>query len=281
MSRRGTTALDTVELYDRIAPVYQRWWAPVIEPAALRLLDLVAPVVADRPEAVVVDVGAGTAPLGRAAVARWPRVRAIAVEPSRGMRDLGRAEARRTLLPSERRRLGWRRGVAEHLPLENRSADLVLSSFTFTYLRDKPAAMREALRILRPTGAIAVVAWLADDWSFAPWRIARSLVDELGLEVPPSSETGPLRSLRSASSLLRRAGFRRVRATDGVVEYQWTIDALVPYTLDGELRELLDALDNASRERLITIWTARLAQLNEADLCYRDRVVYLMGERPA
>jgi trans-aconitate methyltransferase len=94
--------VETVELYDLIAPSYQRWWVPVIEPAAVRLLDLVAPVVAEHAAAVVVDVGAGTGTLARTAVSRWPRVRAIAVDPSTGMLDVGRAEATGTLDRSAR-----------------------------------------------------------------------------------------------------------------------------------------------------------------------------------
>jgi ubiquinone/menaquinone biosynthesis C-methylase UbiE len=133
--------------YDRIAPGYHRWWAPVIEPAALRLLDLVAPVVDTDRDAVLVDVGAGTGVLARAAVARWPRVRAIAVDPSTGMLDLGRAEARKTLDPSALRRLSWLTGVAERLPVDDGSADVVVSSFVFQYLRSRAAALREARRI--------------------------------------------------------------------------------------------------------------------------------------
>jgi ubiquinone/menaquinone biosynthesis C-methylase UbiE len=281
MAAREARGSKAAALYDRIAPVYQRCWAPVIEPAALHLLDLVAPFVADRPEAVIVDVGAGTGPLARAAVARWPRVRAIGVDPSRGMRQLGQTEAARTLRPSERRRLRWLAGVAERLPLADRSADIVVSSFTFTYLADKVAAMREALRVLRPGGVSAIVTWLANDWPFEPWRLAASLVDELGIEPGPSSETGPLRSLRSSASVLRRAGFRRVHATEGVIEYQWTPDALVHCTLECNGRQLLDSLDPDTRARLADLWTGRLAQLTAADLRYRDRVVYLTGERPA
>jgi ubiquinone/menaquinone biosynthesis C-methylase UbiE len=114
---------DTAELYDRIASSYMRWWAPVIAPAALRLLDLVDEVVVARPRAVLIDVGAGTGTLTRGAVARWPGVRAIAVDASDGMLDVGRAEAGRTLRPSGLRRIRWMRGVAERLPLPDQSAD--------------------------------------------------------------------------------------------------------------------------------------------------------------
>lgn len=63
----------TVDRYDRIAVGYQRWWAPVIAPAALRLLDLVASTVVGRPGAHVVDVGSrarGPSPAPRSRAGR-------------------------------------------------------------------------------------------------------------------------------------------------------------------------------------------------------------------
>jgi len=281
MSDRGRRVAETAEFYDRTAPSYQRWWAPVIEPAALRLLDLVGPIVADRPEAVIVDVGAGTATLARAAVSRWPRVRAIAVDPSAGMLEVGRAEAARTLDRSDLRRLDWLTGLAGHLPIADRSTDVVVSSFTLQYFPDRVAALRDAYRILRPAGAIAVVAWLANDWAFEPWRLLGSLLDELRIERPPSLESGPFRSLRSASALLRRAGFRNVHAEDGLVGYQWTMGALIRCTLEFEERPLLDSLNPETRDRLERQWTERLARLSAADLRYRDLVAYVTGRRAA
>ena len=272
---------DTAALYDRIAPSYQRWWAPVIEPAALRLLDLVAAVVADHPGAVIVDVGAGTGTLARAAVARWPEVRAIAVDPSTGMLDVGRAEAATTLDRSARRRLSWMTGVAEHLPITEGSVDIIVSSFTLQYLRRRVAALREAHRIIRPDGAIAVVTWMANDWPFAPWRLLSALIDELHLERPPSAETGLFRSLPSAAALVRRAGFRDVHAADGIVEYQWTLDAFVHCALESEDRELVDSLDAKTRSRLERLWRERLGRLTDADFRYRDLVAYVTGRRPA
>jgi ubiquinone/menaquinone biosynthesis C-methylase UbiE len=277
----GPALSDTAALYDRIAPSYQRWWVPVIEPAALRLLDLVAAVVAHHPGAVIVDVGAGTGTLARAAVTRWPEVRAIAVDPSTGMLDVGRAEAAKTLDRSAHRRLSWMSGVAEHLPIAEGSVDVVVSSFTLQYLRSRVAALREAHRIVRPGGAIAVVTWLANDWPFAPWRLLSALLDELHLERPPSAETGLFRSLQSAAALVRRAGFRDVHATDGIVDYQWTLDALVHCTLESEDRELVDSLDAKTRSRLERLWRERLRRMTDADFRYRDLVAYVTGRRPA
>ncbi len=271
----------TAALYDRIAPSYQRWWAPVIEPAALRLLDLVAPVVADHPAAVIVDVGAGTGTLARAAVARWPEVRAIGVDPSTGMLAIGQAEAARTLDRSARRRLSWMASVAEHLPIASGSVDIVVSSFTLQYLRRRVAALREAHRVLGPAGAIAVVTWVADDSPFGPWQLLGEVLHELHVERPPSEETGLFRSLSSAAALVRRAGFRDVRATNGLVEHQWTLDDLVQCTLEFEDRELLDSLVPAIRGRLVRRWRERLERLTTADFRYRDRVAYVIGRRLA
>jgi ubiquinone/menaquinone biosynthesis C-methylase UbiE len=273
--------LDTAALYDRIAPSYQRWWATVIEPAALRLLELVADAVADRPKAVIVDVGAGTGTLARAAVARWPMVRAIALDPSAGMLDIGQAEAARTLDPSARRRLSWLTGAAEHLSIAAGSVDAVVSSFTLQYVRRRGAALREAGRVLRPGGAIAIVTWLASDVPFTPWRLLTEVLAELGLERPPSQETGLFRSLPSAAALVRRAGFRHVHATEGVVEYPWSLDALVHCTMKMEERELIDSLAAKTRRHLERIWRSRLAALTDADFQFRDVVAYVSGRRPA
>lgn len=280
MTERERHVAEVAELYDRTAASYQRWWAPVIEPAALRLLDLVATVVKDRPEAVIVDVGAGTGVLARAAVARWPRVRAIAVDPSAGMLDVGRAEAARTLGRSDRRRLDWLTGVAGRLPIPDRAADVVVSSFTLQYLPSRVGALREGYRILRPGGAIAVVTWLlTNDSPFEPWRLLNTLLEELRIVRPPSRETGPFRSLRSAAALLRRAGFRDAHATDGVVEYQWTVDALIRCAIEFEELPLFDSLEPEAREDLRRSWTERLRRLTTGEVLYRDRVAYCTGRR--
>jgi ubiquinone/menaquinone biosynthesis C-methylase UbiE len=271
---------ETAALYDRIARSYQRWWAPVIEPASLRLLDLVAPVVEDLPEAVVLDIGAGTGPLVRSAVTRWPNVRAMAVDPSNGMLDLGRVIAADTLPPEARARLGWRSGTAERLPVEDASVDAVVSSFVLQYLPNRVATLREACRVLRPGGRVALVTWLTGDAAFVPWERFSELLRELRIERPPSPETGLFRSLPSAARLVRRAGFGQVHATGAVVEYQWTVGPLVRCTLGSEERQVMETLDTATRDRLERRFREELAHLSESDLHYRGPVAYVTGRRP-
>ena len=273
---------DSLALYDRIASAYHRWWAPVIEPAALRLLDLSAAAVDDDPEAVLVDVGAGTGPLVRAAVARWPEVRAIAVDPSTAMLAIGRAEAEATLDQSAHRRLTWMAGAAEALPFEDGSVGVVLSSFVLPYLRSRIAAFREMYRIVRPGGIVALVTWLDDDRPFEPTRLCGELLDELHIEPPRSRESAPLRSVPSAAASLRRAGFQAVKARAGLVDYQWTSDAFRHWSnvLVIEDPELAASVDDVALGRLEQLWPERLERLADEDFRYRNLVAYVTGRRP-
>lgn len=271
----------TVDRYDRIAVGYQRWWAPVIAPAALRLLDLVRSTVVGSPGAHVVDVGAGTGTLARAAVARWPSIRVTAVEPAPGMLAVGEREAARTLASSDVRRLDWRMGTAERLPLADGSADAVVSSFAFHHVRGRSAALREARRVLRPGGMIAVVTWLAADWPFEPWDLYKGVIRELGLERPVTDEIRrPFRSEASAAALVRRAGFRRAHAFSGTVEKQWALDDYVATTFESEDRDFIAALDAPTRARFEALWRERLARLKASAFLYQDPILYLTGRRP-
>jgi SAM-dependent methyltransferase len=273
---------DPAAFYDRVAIGYQRWWLPVIEPPSLRLLDLVAPVVSERPEAVIVDLGAGTGPLARAAVTRWPGVTAIAVDPSRGMLETGRGEAARTLAREAQGRINWQPGTAEALPLADRSTDVVVSSFTWHYLRNWSAVLREIQRVSRPAAAVAIVSWLVNDWTFRPWVILDEVLQELAIERPPPRiRLRGIQSPTAAAVLMRRGGFEAVHATIGIVEYAWRVDALVHCAQDSEERRLFDSLEPATARRLAARWRKRLQALSSAELTFRDQVAYVSARQRA
>ncbi len=277
----GEALTETADHYDRVAAGYQEWWAPVIAPAALRLLDLVAPAVDGRADAAIVDVGSGTGTLARAAVARWPDARLTAVDPSPGMLATGRSEATRTLAPSAAGRLDWRLGTAERLPLADDCADAVVSSFAFQRMRSRAAGLREAYRVLRPGGMVAVVTWLAADRPFEPRDLYLAVIRELGLERPASGGVHrPFRNESSAAALVRRAGFRRARAFGGTVEKRWTPDAYVACMFAAEDHDFVATLDDPTRDRLEALWRERLSRLEASAFRYRDPIIYVVGGRP-
>lgn len=53
-------------------------------------------------------------------------------------------------------RIEWLEGKAEALPLVDASFDAVVSQFGFMFFDDKPQALREMIRVLRPGGRLAV-----------------------------------------------------------------------------------------------------------------------------
>ncbi len=106
--------------------------------------------------AAVLDLGAGTGKLTRALVAGGLSVTAL--EPHASLRELlvEHAPGARVLA-----------GVAEEIPLEERSLDAVTVADAFHWF-DQPLALAEIARVLRPGGGLAILA-SAPDWSGASW----------------------------------------------------------------------------------------------------------------
>ena len=266
---------ETADLYDRIAADYQEWWAPVIAPAALHLLDLVAPTVADRPRARLVDVGAGTGTLARAAVARWPGIRATAVDPSPGMLAVGAGGGgtRPRVVRRASADLADRLGRAAAARRRQRGRRRCLRSRSSTCAAGSPPCERRTA-VLRPGGTVAVVTWLAARLAVRalgplqdrhPRAGSRAIGDRRSLSAVPQ------RAFRSGPR--RRAGFRRAHAFSGIVEKQWTPDAYVACTFEAEDRDFVAALDQPTRQRLEARSARRLAPLEPSAFAYRDPVI--------
>src|SRR3954452_405047 len=118
------------ERYDRIADGYAPWGGAVIAPASVSVLDEIADEVAAGARRVV-DIGTGRGTVAIAAIRRWPQVRVVALDASRGMIEKASAAADRLLTPEERDRLELRVAFADELDLADESADLAVSSFVF------------------------------------------------------------------------------------------------------------------------------------------------------
>jgi ubiquinone/menaquinone biosynthesis C-methylase UbiE len=99
----------------------------------------------------VVELGFGSGPN----VGLYPEgvERVLAVEPSEGARALARKRMARTAHPP----VDFVGLDGAHLPLDDGSADAVLSTFTLCTIPDVDAALREVVRVLRPGGALHFV----------------------------------------------------------------------------------------------------------------------------
>jgi ubiquinone/menaquinone biosynthesis C-methylase UbiE len=96
----------------------------------------------------VVELGFGSGPN----VGLYPDAvdRVLAVEPSEGARALARKRLARVPHPP----VDFVGLDGARLPLEDASADAVLSTFTLCTIPDVDAAMQEVVRVLRPGGAL-------------------------------------------------------------------------------------------------------------------------------
>ena len=123
--------------YDRFRPTYPQ-----------SLFDYIAQRLSLPADAQVADLGSGTGKAARAMARRGWRV--TAVEPGEGMFEVLRARAVADGLLIDARLAG-----AEDTALPNASFDLVTAAQAFHWF-DKPRAVAEMARIVRPSGGVAV-----------------------------------------------------------------------------------------------------------------------------
>ena len=272
-----------VQRYHAGAVEYARYWAPVLELTAERLIDEVDAVFrGDRLR--VVDVGAGTGTAALAAVRRWPHAEVVATDAAAGMLEFARGRAEEAGLAADGR-LTFAVGPAEELPLPSGSFDVAVSSFVLQLVSDRLAALTEIRRILRPGGLLVYVTWL-DRESRKPFRAAEEFdeaVYDLNVDEPDESDediAGDVRSSRAAADELRRAGFIRASARDEDLIYTWTMDAYLDYKLMYDERSLISTLSADQTAELERNVRDRLSRLAPSDFRWHAPIVFARAFAP-
>lgn len=100
------------------------------------------------------DLGAGTGTFALALARRRPDVSVIGVDGDAEILEIARAKPGAAAVE-------WRQGLAQELPADSESADLVTTSLLLHHLlaADKRRAMAEASRVLKPGGRLHVADW--------------------------------------------------------------------------------------------------------------------------
>ena len=229
----GSARLPPARVYDALfVPALFRAWGP-----------LMAELARVRPGSHVLDVACGTGALTRSLPGRvgtWGRV--VGLDASAEMLAVARAHGQH---------IEWVEGRAEALPFPRASFDAVVSQFGLMFFDDRPGALAEMWRVLRPSGHLAVAVWDRIERSPGYSALARVL-DELFEPSVGRAFRAPF-ALGDAPRLLAacaEAGIRdaRVEPYHGSVRFP-SLDALLRteracvWTLGG-------LLDDAQFERL-------------------------------
>jgi SAM-dependent methyltransferase len=273
---------ESTDGYDSMADGYARHWGPVIRPAAVQVLDLVAPVLDAGEEAHILDVGSGTGALAIATLQLWPRHRVTGIDPSGGMLEVARRTADSQLSKQAARRFRAEIASADRLPFDDSTFDLAISSFVLQLVDDRPAALREVRRVLRPGGTFAWVAWERTERAYEPDRIANEILDEAGFDPPePDSRPGDLESADATSTEMREAGYTDVVVRNGELAHEWDTQGYLDFYTEFDEASLFDDLEPDEREEITRKLRDRLGELTKAEMTLRLPVLYATGRVPA
>jgi ubiquinone/menaquinone biosynthesis C-methylase UbiE len=163
-------------------------------------IDAFAAVLPERRPLAGLDVGSGTGRYSPALAEAFGPV--TGVEPSAQMRATAEAEAQH---PDVR----YLPGSAEELPVPTESADYALSFLSWAHVQDKPQAVRELARVLRPGGRLLLRTQFSDHMPDLWWLKHFPRSDDV--------HAAPFQPLHEVIAMFTSAGWRVV-SFDTVIE---------------------------------------------------------------
>ncbi|GGZ25105.1 class I SAM-dependent methyltransferase [Streptomyces poonensis] len=183
---------------------YEQYVAPIMAPFIEAVLDIVDLF----PGAQVLDLACGTGFVARAAAARvGPPGHVCAVDVNEGMLRVAAARAPRWYPDIE-----FTQAPADALPFEEATFDVVICQQGAQFFPDLDAALKEAARVLRPGGRIALTTWAPKERS--PYFDAQYRVIE---EYGSPDDTAAFRRAFSCTADRLAAAFVASGLRDGTV----------------------------------------------------------------
>ena len=220
-----------------VAENYQRYLEPVLfVPWAHRLVAYAGV----QPGDTVLDLAAGTGAVARVAARAGAEV--IATDSSAHMLEYVPAGIRTLVCP------------ATALDLPDGSVDVVLCQQGLQFMADPVAALREALRVLRPGGVVAVSVW-ANDERLDPFD---AFAEALQRDATAAGSTRTISNASVATTVhgivddLLTAGASEVRATRQELAVRWpTVDSEIAGLFGTPFGPFVEGLPASRRDGVL------------------------------
>lgn len=242
------------------AITYERDMVPALfRPWAEELLAMSRPREGER----VLDLACGTGIVARLAAQRvGVGGRVVGMDLSPAMLDVAQSQAEREGLSIE-----WRQGDVTSLPFDDGEYDLVLCQHGLQFVPDRTAALREAHRVLRRPGRMAIAVWAPlgrhPFWS----RFNDVLVELVG--IPALAAPFSLGDAEELRMLLQMAGFGYMELSErSMIALFGGPQDFVAMEIDVIAAAIPAAqhLDDAARASLARAAEARMADAINAQL---------------
>ncbi|TMJ52541.1 MAG: methyltransferase domain-containing protein [Alphaproteobacteria bacterium] len=233
---------STPELYERyLVPAITSIWAA-------DLLDRI-PL---RPNETVLDIACGTGAVIRLAATRAQGGRLVGLDLNSAMLAVARAAAQ-TGPPIE-----WVEGSALDLPFPAKSVDVVFCQLGLQFFPDRPLALREMRRVLRPGGRVGLSVYSAIERTPAAYAFVQALDQHLGASASRTKRAEHVfPDPEEIKSLLSEVGFHHVD--------------VATVTKQIEFPSMLDYV------RFQLIATPMAALLRDKSPTERDRAIHAMA----
>jgi ubiquinone/menaquinone biosynthesis C-methylase UbiE len=236
---------------------YERYLVPsIFGPWASDLVEVAGPQQGER----VVDIACGTGIVARTAAQRvGSDGRVVGLDLSVPMLEAARAAS-----AAQGALIEWREGSAVKLPLADAAFDVVFCQQGLQFFPDRPTALREMHRVLKPGGRLALSVWRRIEHSPGFAVLAEALTHHINPEAGALMTSGPF-GLSNPNQLRALVAGITIRPAEKVLRYPSPDAFVLRYVAGSALAGPVAGADDRARAALLADVNARLQRYVDDD----------------